>query len=329
MTNETKKVLVTREIPEAGLKMLRKRKDIRLDIYKGSRAIPRNELLSMVGGCSAILSLLTDEINEEVLDAAGPNLRVVANYAVGYDNIDILSCADRGIAVANTPGVVTDAVAEHTIALITSLVRRIPESDRFVRSGKYRGWEPMLFLGSQIKDKTLGIIGLGRIGREVAERAVRGLGMEILYFDTVRDRGFERKYRAKRAKIDTIMKKADVISIQVPLMPSTHHLIDSRRLNMMKKTAYLINTSRGPIIDEQALLSALKKERIAGAALDVFENEPNISLGLTKLDNVILTPHIASATTEARSAMAILAAGAIIAVLDGRKPENIVTVNHK
>ncbi len=324
MKKEQRKVFVTREIPEFGLNMLKKRKDIKLDVYKKDRAIPRQELLKRVEGCSAILSLLTDQIDEEVLDAAGSKLEVVANYAVGYDNIDILACADRGITVTNTPGVLTDAVAEHTIALITSLARRVPESDRFTRAGKYRGWEPMLFLGTQLKGKTLGIIGLGRIGQEVAKRATKGLGMEIIYFDIKRNRDFEFKYNARKAKVDSILKTADFISIHIPLKSSTRHLINRQRLNMMKKTAYLINTSRGPIIDEAGLVSALKKKRIAGAALDVFEDEPKLSPGLKKIDNVVLTPHTASATIETRSAMSELAASAILSVLDGRKPKNVV-----
>jgi len=324
MRGKTHKVLVTREIPEAGLRLLQKRRDIKLVIFKEDRSIPRRELLRRAEGCSAILSLLTDKIDEEVLDAAGPQLKIIANYAVGYDNIDVLACADRGITVANTPGVLTDAVAEHTIALLTSLARRVPESDRFTRAGKYNGWGPMLFLGTQLKGKTLGIIGLGRIGLDVAKRAAKGLGMEIMYFDVRRNRGFEFKYGARRAKVDAIMKSADFISIHIPLATTTKHLINRRRLNMMKKTAYLINTSRGPIVDEAGLVSALKKNRIAGAALDVFEQEPNLSPGLIKLDNVILTPHTASATIETRSAMAELAASAILSVLDGRKPKNTV-----
>jgi len=324
MKKKPHKVLVTRVIPEAGLKLLQRRKDIKLDIYREDRVMPRRELLRRAKGCSAILSLLTDPIDEEVLDAAGPDLKVVANFAVGYDNIDVPACADRGITVANTPGVLTDAVAEHAIALITSLARRVPESDRFTRAGKYRGWEPMLFLGTQMKGKTLGVIGLGRIGQEVAERAVGGLGMKIMYFDIGRNKNFERKYGAKRAKVDAIMKTADFISIHVPLLPSTNHLINRRRLNMMKRSAYLINTSRGPIVDEAGLVSALKKKRIAGAALDVFEDEPKLAPGLSKLDNVVLTPHTASATVETRSAMAELAAKAIISVLNGHQPKNIV-----
>jgi glyoxylate reductase len=307
-----------------GLKLLRRNKKIKLDVFSDDKVIPRRELLRRVKGCYAILPLLTDQIDEEVLDAAGPELKIVSNYAVGYDNIDVPACVDRGIVVTNTPGVLTDAVTEHTIALITSLARRIPESDRFTRAGKYRGWEPMLFLGTQLKGKTIGIVGLGRIGQEVAARAAGGLGMDIMYYDIARNRDFEQAYGARRGKLDAIVKEADVITLHVPLLASTHHLIDNRRLNMMKKEAYLINTSRGPIVDEAALVSALKKKRIAGAALDVFENEPKIAAGLTKLDNVILTPHTASATIETRSAMADMAAQAILDVLAGHQPKHIV-----
>jgi lactate dehydrogenase-like 2-hydroxyacid dehydrogenase len=208
--------------------------------------------------------------------------------------------------------------------LITAVCRRIPESDRFVRAGKYHAWEPMLMLGMELKGKTLGIIGLGRIGAGVAERASRGMGMKVMYNDVRKSEEFEKAFGAEYAALDDLLAKADVVTIHVPLLPATRHLIDGRRLSLMKKTAYLINTSRGPIIDEQALVEALKKGTIAGAALDVFENEPKLAPGLAKVENVVLTPHTASATFEARSAMSSLAAQAIIDVLRGRTPKNVV-----
>lgn len=318
------KVFVTRRIPDAGLDMLKGRKDIQLKVFPHDRRITRKEILDNVKGVDALLPLLTERIDAKLLDAAGPQLKVVANYAVGYDNIDVKACEDRGVIVANTPGVLTDAVAEHTFALMMSIMRRVSESDRFTRAGKYKAWEPMLLLGSQVKGKTLGIIGLGRIGSGVAERAAKGMGMHILYYDISKNAAFEKKFNAKFASIDSICKRADVITLHVPLLPSTRHLMNTARLKLMKKDAYLINTSRGPIVDEAALTKTLKRNGIAGAALDVFENEPKVTPGLARLDNVILTPHTASATIEARSAMAKLAAGAIIAVLQGKTPKNIV-----
>lgn len=320
------KVFVTRRIPEAGLALLRARKDVELTVYRQDRVIPRKELLTGLKGADAALTLLTDKIDVTALQAAGDRLRIVANYAVGYDNIDLAACAKRGVKVANTPGVLSNAVAEHTFALMMSAARRIPESDVFIRSGKYKGWEPLLFLGSGIQGKTLGVIGLGRIGKGVVDRAIKGMGMKVLYYDVKRDKTFEQEEQfARYASIDRIMSDADFVSIHVPLLPSTHHLIDARRLRMMKKTAYLINTSRGPIVDEKALVTALKKDWIAGAALDVYEHEPELAAGLAKCKNAVLTPHTASATVEARNDMATMSAQAILDVLDGKTPRNLVS----
>jgi glyoxylate reductase len=319
------KVFVTRRIPEAGLALLRARKDIALTVYAKDKVIPRSDLLAGIRGADAVLSLLTDKIDEAALKTAGSQLKIVSNYAVGFDNIDLAACKARNVKIANTPGVLSNAVAEHTFALMMSIARRIPESDDFMRSGRYRGWEPMLLVGSGIQGKTLGVIGLGRIGKGVVDRAAKGMGMKIMYYDLKRDKAFEQAEPGTRyASIDRIVSDADFISIHVPLLPSTRHLIDARRLKMMKKTAYLINTSRGPIIDEKALVGALRKGQIAGAALDVFENEPKLAPGLAKLKNVVLTPHTASATIEARDDMATMAAQAIIAVLDGKTPVNLV-----
>jgi glyoxylate reductase len=316
------KVFVTRRIPEAGLALLRARKDIALTVYAKDKVIPRSDLLAGIRGADAVLSLLTDKIDEAALKTAGSQLKIVSNYAVGFD---LAACKARNVKIANTPGVLSNAVAEHTFALMMSIARRIPESDDFMRSGRYRGWEPMLLVGSGIQGKTLGVIGLGRIGKGVVDRAAKGMGMKIMYYDLKRDKAFEQAEPGTRyASIDRIVSDADFISIHVPLLPSTRHLIDARRLKMMKKTAYLINTSRGPIIDEKALVGALRKGQIAGAALDVFENEPKLAPGLAKLKNVVLTPHTASATIEARDDMATMAAQAIIAVLDGKTPVNLV-----
>lgn len=322
-----KRVFVTRRIPEAGLELLRVRKDVELTVYGKDTAIPRASLLKGVKGADAVLSLLTERIDDELLDAAGPQLRIVSNMAVGFDNVDIPACAKRGVMVSNTPGVLTDAVAEHAFALMLAICRRIPESDRFLRAGKYMGWGPLMLLGTELKGKTLGILGLGRIGAGVAHRAVRGMGMKVAYYDVRRNEQFEKDYGATFGTVEEVLAAADVVSVHVPLLPTTRHLIDAKKLLLMKKTAYLVNTSRGPIVDEKALVAALKKKVIAGAALDVFENEPALAPGLAKLENVVITPHTASATIEARSAMAKLAAQAVIDALDGKTPQYVVMPN--
>ena len=316
------KVFVTRKIPEEGIKLLKKNFQVR--IYPKDKIISRKELLKGVQWCDALLCLLTDKIDSGVLKA-NPNLKVVSNYAVGYNNIDVKFASSLGIPIANTPGVLTDAVAEHTFALMMAIARKIPQSDKFTKAGKYVGWDPMLLLGAQLKGKTVGIIGLGRIGIRVSEIAVKGMGMEVIYHDVKRNKDFEKKYNAKFVSTDKLLRDSDFVSLHVPLLPSTKHLIGSKQFGMMKKTAYLINTSRGPVVNEKSLVSALKKKQIAGAALDVFENEPKLASGLSKLDNVILTPHIASATFEARSAMSLIAAENIVRVLNGKKAK--FTVN--
>ncbi|HIJ11175.1 TPA: D-glycerate dehydrogenase [Candidatus Woesearchaeota archaeon] len=317
-----KKVFVTRKIPESGLKLLRKKYDVR--VWKKDRVISRGALLRGVKWCDALLCLLTDNIDKKVLDA-NPNLQIVANYAVGYNNIDHAYAKTKKIPVTNTPGVLTTAVAEHAMALLLSIARRVPESDTFVRKSKYKGWAPMLLLGGQLQGKTLGIVGAGRIGSAVAERAMKGFGMKIIYFNRSKNARIEKDTKAKRkAKLKELLKEADFVSVHVPLVKETRHLLGSSQLKAMKKTAYLINTSRGPVIDEKALVSALKSKQIAGAALDVFENEPKLAKGLSTLSNVVLTPHTASGTIETREAMSTIAAQNIIAVLSGKKPKNRV-----
>lgn len=321
------KIFITRNIPDRGINLL-KEKGYEVIISPHDRVLAKDELIAAL--CAekydAALCLLTDKIDADVLDAAKQSgVKIFANYAVGVDNIDVKAAAERGIAITNTPGVLTDSVAEHTFALMLALAHRIPESDRFTRAGKYYGWEPMLLLGTDVSRKTLGIVGLGRIGSRVAHHAVRGFDMKILYYDVERNEGFEKEFDAEfQSDPDDIFRKADFISIHVPLLPSTRHLVDSRRLALMKKTAYLINTSRGPIIDEQALVEALQKGTIRGAALDVYEHEPAPTQGLTELENVILTPHTASATEETRQAMSELAARNIIEALEGRTPPNLI-----
>ncbi|PIN87891.1 D-glycerate dehydrogenase [Candidatus Woesearchaeota archaeon CG10_big_fil_rev_8_21_14_0_10_32_24] len=305
------KVFVTRKIPDKGLKLLQEYCEVK--IHPHDHIISKKELLVGVKWCDALLCLLTDKIDKSVIDA-NPNLKMISNYAVGYNNIDVKYAASKKIPVGNTPGVLTDAVAEHTFALMLAITKRIAESDQFTKKGKYKGWAPMLLLGTELKGKTLGIVGSGRIGTGVAERA-KGLGMNVIYYDLQKNLLIERKVKAKKESLTNLLKHADVVSVHVPLLPSTHHMIGTKELALMKKTAYLVNTSRGPIIDEKTLVTALKKKQIQGAALDVYENEPELSHGLNKLNNVVLTPHTASATIEARQAMSEIAAKNILGVL--------------
>ncbi len=318
-------IYVTRRIPEAGLKLLQDAGHT-LDISEKDGVLSKEELLAALKAkpYDAVLCLLTDTINGEVFDAV-PTAKIFANYAVGFNNIDIEAAKARGITITNTPGALTDTVAEHTIALMLAITSRIAEGDRFVRAGKFDGWGPMMLLGTDLRGKTLGLIGAGRIGGRVAEIAGAGLGMKILYTDVAANADFEKATGARFvATPEEVLKEADVVSIHVPLLPTTTHLMNAERLRMMKPGAYLVNTSRGPVIDEAALVSALKEGVIKGAALDVFEHEPMLAPGLQELENVVLTPHIASATDGARNEMAVLAAENLIAVLKGEAPKNPV-----
>jgi len=314
------KVFVTRTIPDSGIKLLQPHCQVK--VYSPDMAIPRKELLSGVKWCDALLCLLTDTIDIEVIDA-NPKLKIIANYAVGYDNIDVLYATKKRIPVTNTPGALEHAVAEHTFALLMAVTRRIVEADTFMRQGKYKRWEPNLLIGMELQGKTIGIVGLGRIGSGVAQRAV-AMQMKVLYSDVKRNEEFERIYSAKFVPLPALLKTSDVVSLHVPLLLATRHLIGKKELALMKKTAYLINTSRGAVIDEKALVFALQQKQIAGAGMDVYEFEPVLTKGLTALSNVVLTPHIASATTEARSAMSVVAAKNILAVLEGKQAPNAV-----
>jgi glyoxylate reductase len=323
------KIFVTRDIPDEGLKMLRKQKNVRLSIYKENKKIPRRELLRRVKGVDIILSLLTERMDKQVFDAAGPKLKMTANYAVGFNNVDLDEAKKRGIVVSNTPSLeVAETVAEHAVALIFALAHRIPETDKFTRAGKYHGWGPKMFLGQDVAGKTLGVIGTGLIGTNLIQRMHNGFGVNILYHDIKRNPKLEKKYGAKYCSKMQLLKRADFVSLHVPLLPTTYHLISTKELKTMKKTAFLINTARGPVIDELALTKALEKRQIAGAGLDVYECEPAIDCDLTdthelrKLDNVILTPHTASATIEARQAMSRTAANNILAFLKNKKIPN-------
>ena len=307
-------VFITTKIPDAGITLL-KEQGYQIEIGDIAKA----------KGAHALLSQLKDQIDGKMMDAIGSQLKVIANYAVGYNNIDLKAAAERNIIVTNTPGVLTEAVAEHTVGLILALTKRIVEADRFTRAGKYQGFDPDLLVGTEIHGKMLGIVGHGRIGCRVGEVLQKAFGMKVLYYDVKRDTEAELKCGIIYASLDELLSKADVVSIHVPLLSSTHHLISEKELQQMKPTSFLINSSRGSIVDEQALVKALQAKHIQGAALDVFEEEPKITSGLTELENVVLTPHIASATKEAREAMAVLASQSIIAVLSGKAPLNPVS----
>lgn len=325
-------IYITRRIPDEGLKLLAA-KGHRLVVNPHDRVLLKEELVAALKEHrpEALLCQLTDRIDGDVLDAGKPTLKIVANYAVGFDNVDVAAAKQRGVVVTNTPGVPTDAVVEHTIALIFSLARHVAAADQYAKSGRYKGWDPFLFLGMELKGKTLGIVGLGRIGFGVAERCVKGMGMKVLYNDPKTNPDFEHEFGGRFRSLDDLLRESDVVSLHVPLLPTTHHLINAERLGCMKPTSLLINTSRGPIVDEAALLDALDRKTIAGAALDVFECEPSITcraddhLRLKAMPNVILTPHIASATVEARQAMSRIAAENILAVLEGKAPPNKVS----
>jgi glyoxylate reductase len=314
------KIFVTRKIPEGGLQLLKKEHEI--EVFPHDRVPTKQEIIKGLRGNDGLLCLLTDPIDRDVIYSE-PKLKMIASYAVGYNNIDIQAATKRGIPVSNTPDVLTDTTAEMAWAILFSVARKIVEGDRFTRAGKFTGWAPMLMLGQDVSNKTLGIIGAGRIGTAFALKS-KGFDMNVLYADEKQNDLLERELSAKKVSFDDLIKKSDYISVHVPLIPSTRHLIGEKELQMMKKNAVLINTSRGPIIDEKALVKALKEKWIFGAGLDVYEYEPSIEKELLKLDNVVLQPHSASATTETRTKMAIMAAENMMAGLSGKIPPNCI-----
>jgi len=320
MVLEKMKIFVTRRIPEPGLELLRKNYELEINPY--NRVLTKQEIIKGLKGKNGLLCLLTDQIDGDVIKSE-PKLKMIASYAVGYDNIDVKTATKLKIPVSNTPGVLTDATAEMAWALIFSVSRRIVEADKFTRAGKFNGWDPMLMHGQDINGKTLGIIGAGRIGTTMALRS-HGFNMKVLYVEEKTNKTLEEKLNAKKVELDTLIKESDFISLHVPLNDETYHLIDEKKLKMMKKTAILVNTSRGPVVDEQALIKALKNKWIFGAGLDVYEHEPKIPKELIQLDNVILQPHSASATTTSRTNMAIIAAENMIDGLKGKKPNNCI-----
>jgi len=323
-------IFVTRQIPGNFIEKLQTDGN-EVYVSEFNRRLTPTELLEKSKGMEAILSLLTDRIDADLMDAIGPQLKIISNYAVGFDNIDIEAATNRGIIVTNTPSdEVNEAVAEYTWALILALSRRVVESDEFVRqqgyfikSGGYKGWEPELFLGPSLKGKTLGIVGLGRIGSMVAKRA-KGYDMTVLYNKHEPDTEREKELNIVFTSLDDLLVKSDIVSLHIPLTNETRGMFNKETLMKMKKGSYLINTARGPIVDESDLTEVLKNKHLGGAALDVFESEPNIFPDLLSLPNVIITPHIASATIEARNKMGEDSVGAIIDALSGKKPVNIV-----
>ncbi len=329
-----KKIFITRPIPDAGIEFLKKQKNFEVIIRKKDTVIPRRELLKSVKGMDAVLSILTDTIDGDVLDAAGDQLKIVANYAVGFNNLDVKAAQKRGVILTNTPAPeLSDAVADHAIGLMLALAHRIVEADQFTRNGKYKGWGPTLLMGTDLHQKTIGIIGMGRIGQAVAKRAA-GFDIKVLYASPKKvSSKIEKACNAKRVPLDTLLKKSDFVTIHVPLLPSTKYLIGAKQLKLMKPTAFIINTARGPIIKESALLAALKNKTIAGAGLDVYECEPLTHCNpkdhtyFRKMNNVIMTPHTASASLEARGSMSLMAAKNIAAVLKGKKPINPIFIS--
>jgi glyoxylate reductase len=304
-------------LPAAAVTLARSRAVV--DAYDVDGAMPRLDLLKRAADKQGLICVISEVVDQELLDRC-PGLRVVSNVAVGYNNINVAACTRRGIVVTNTPDVLTDTTADFAWTLLMATARRLAEADRYVRAGGFKQWEYMLLLGGDIHGKTLGVVGFGRIGRAMARRAL-GFDMRVLYQDAVAaDAATERELNATRVDLDTLLRESDFVTLHTPLIPETRHLINAGSLRTMKKTAYLINAARGPVVDEAALVEALKAHRIAGAGLDVFEEEPTVHPGLIDLPNVVLAPHIGSASQETRLQMATLAVENCLAVLEGKTP---------
>lgn len=316
-----KSVYITRGIPDETIATLREHFDV--EVNPDDRALTRDELLQSVRGRDAVVTLLTDKIDGDVLDAAGPQCRIVANYAVGFNNFDLDAATRRGVVMTNTPGVLDDATATHAWALLLATARRVSESERYVRAGKWQGWSPMAFIGQDVDNKTLGIAGLGRIGSKFARKAA-AFDMKLIYTDAQRNEAFERDTGARFVDKATLLRESDYLSLHLPLLPDTHHYIGAAELAAMKRDAILINAARGPLVDEQALVHALKQKIIWGAGLDVFEDEPTLAPGLAELENVVVVPHIASATRQTRLAMGKIVTDNVIRVLNGDAPLNCI-----
>lgn len=321
-----KKIFITRQIPENGITMLRE-KGCDITIGKIKTPPTQEELINEIKDkqYDVVITLLTDKIDSRIFDAS-PATKLFANYAIGYDNIDVTEATKRGVCITNTPGDYVSGIAEHTIGLMLALMAKLVPADTFVRQGKYMGWDPMIFIGDKLEGKTVGIIGTGRIGEQVARKLYNGFGVNIIYFDIKKNEKIEKECNAQFIdSVDEALAVSDVVSIHVPLLASTHHLINKDSLSRMKPSAYLVNTSRGAVIDEVALVGALKNGQIRGAGLDVYEFEPKLATGLAELPNTILSPHIASAQTESREEMSKIVAENVIDYIEGRIPRNKVT----
>jgi glyoxylate reductase len=313
------KVLVTREIPDAGRRLLRD-----FDVSVVSESPPeRGELLEAVRGAAGILPTVTEKMDAEVMDAAGDGLKVIANMAVGYDNVDLDAAGERNVVVTNTPEVLNETTADTAFMLLLAAARRLGEAERLLRSGGWEAWGPMQLTGPDVWGKKLGVVGFGRIGQAVARRA-RGFDMEVLYHDQYRIESAEKESGVRYVELDELLRTCDFISVHTPLTDETHHLIGATELGRMKSEAVLINTSRGPVVDEAALANALAEGRIFAAGLDVYEKEPEVHPKLLELENAVLAPHIGSASFETRDRMAVLAAENIVAVLSGEEPKTPV-----
>lgn len=316
-------VLVTRRLPEAGMELLNRYCEV--EVAEEDRTLTKEKLLQQIKEKQGLLSLVTDRVDSQVMDA-GSSLKVISNYAVGYDNIDVREAQRRGITVTNTPDVLTHATADMTWALLMDVARRVTESDRVVRAGGWKEWAPQFMLGKEVTGSVLGIVGLGRIGRAVARRA-KGFDMRVLYYSRTRLRMEEEKgLGVEYRDLQTLLQEADFVSLHVPSSPKTRHMIGEQELSWMKPTAYLINTARGDLVDEQVLVRFLREGKIAGAGLDVYEHEPRLTPGLSELDQVVLAPHIGSATLETRQHMAIMAAQNLIDELYGKTSPNRVII---
>jgi glyoxylate reductase len=312
------RVFVSRLLPDDGLRPIRESCDAQ--VWEGELPPGREELLSAIEGCAGVLTLLTDRVDDEFLDRAGPGLRVVSNFAVGFDNVDVPACTARGVAVGNTPGVLTETTADLAFALLMAVARRVAEGDRYVRAGRWKTWGPMLLLGPDVHGSTLGIVGFGRIGQAMARRA-RGFGMTVLYHDLARaDPALEAELEATYLPLEELLPACDFLSLHVNLSDQTRGLMNAERLGSMRPNAVLVNTSRGPVVDHKALFEALRDGVIAGAGLDVTDPEPiRVDDPLLTLENCLVVPHIASASRATRSKMAEMAAANLIAGIRGER----------
>lgn len=320
------RIYITSKIPQLA-EIALKKKGFSVRANESSNPLSRGELVDVFSQYDGIISSVADKIDDEIIAKANADFKVIANYAVGFDNIDVLGAKRRGIIVCNTPGVAGEAVAEHTFALILAVLKSVVCADKYVRSGKYKSWDAMLYVSPQLWGKTIGIIGLGRIGTYVGHIAYGGFKMNILYHDVFKVEDFEMLTEAKFVSIDHLLRESDVVTLHVPLTPATKHLIGKRELTLMKDNAILVNTARGPVVDEEALIDVLKSKKIAGAGLDVYEHEPIIPDELTTLENVVLTPHTASATEECREEMARIAAQNVIDVFADKEPFGLIEVS--